>query len=80
MQSRHQHNECCLMVARHLKANGSYCTTEAKAAVAELNALGLNYTLSNGARKQSKAAPGKGKDAIKAAACPICEFQSLVKV
>jgi hypothetical protein len=22
------------------------------------------------------AAPGKGKDAIKAAACPICEFQT----
>src|ERR1700730_1254749 len=49
---------------------------KAKAAVAELNALGLNYTLSNGAGKQSKAASAKGKRTIKAAACPICEFQT----
>jgi hypothetical protein len=49
---------------------------KAKAAVAELNALGLNYTLSNGAGKQSKAASAKGKRSIKAAACPICEFQT----
>src|SRR6266853_2564024 len=26
--------------------------------------------------KQAKAGPGKGKGAIKAAACPICEFQT----
>jgi hypothetical protein len=48
---------------------------KAKAAVAELNALGLNYTLSSGAGKQGKTAP-KEKRAIKAAACPICEFQT----
>ena len=34
---------------------------KAKAAVAELNALGLNYTLSNGAGKQAKTATAKGK-------------------
>src|SRR5450631_3837414 len=49
---------------------------KAKAAVAELNALGLNYTLSNAGGKQAKAGPGKGKRTIKAAACPICEFQT----
>jgi hypothetical protein len=49
---------------------------KAKAAVAELNALGLNYTLSNSAGKQAKTASAKGKGAIKAAACPICEFQT----
>ena len=49
---------------------------KAKAAVAELNGLGLNYTLTNGAGKAAKAGPGKGKRAIKAAACPICEFQT----
>jgi hypothetical protein len=49
---------------------------KAKAAVAELNALGLNYTLTNGAGKQAKAGPGKGKRTIKAATCPICEFQT----
>ena len=49
---------------------------KAKAAVAELNGLGLNYTLTNGAGKQAKAGLGKGKGAIKAAACPICEFQT----
>src|SRR3984893_10575333 len=49
---------------------------KAKAAVAVLNALGLNYTLSNGARKQAQAGSGKGKGPIKAAACPICEFQT----
>jgi hypothetical protein len=49
---------------------------KAKAAVAELNALGLNYTLTNGAGKQAKTGPAKGKRTIKAAACPICEFQT----
>jgi hypothetical protein len=49
---------------------------KAKAAVAELNGLGLNYTLTNGAGKAAKAASGKGERAIKAAACPICEFQT----
>jgi hypothetical protein len=48
---------------------------KAKAAVAELNALGLNYTLTGGG-KAAKAGSGKGKRAIKAAACPICEFQT----
>jgi hypothetical protein len=48
---------------------------KAKAAVAELNALGLNYTLTNGAGKQ-KAGSAKEKRTIKAAACPICEFQT----
>jgi hypothetical protein len=43
---------------------------KAKAAVAELNALGLNYTLSSGAETS------KGKGAIKPAACSICEFQT----
>jgi hypothetical protein len=41
---------------------------KAKAAVAELN---------GGAGKSAKAASGKGKGAIKAAACPICEFQTV---
>jgi hypothetical protein len=50
---------------------------KAKAAVAELNALGLNYTLGSGTGKQGKAATGKGKGAIKAAACPICGFQTM---
>jgi hypothetical protein len=49
---------------------------KAKAAVAELNALGLDYTLTNGAAKAAKAGSGKGKGTIKAAACPICEFQT----
>jgi hypothetical protein len=49
---------------------------KAKAAVAELNALGLNYTLTNGAGRQAKTGFGKSKRAIKAAACPICEFQT----
>jgi hypothetical protein len=49
---------------------------KAKAAVAELNALGLNYTLSNAAGKQGKTSPTQEKRAIKAAACPICEFQT----
>jgi hypothetical protein len=49
---------------------------KAKAAVAELNALGLNYTLSNSAGKQAKAGSAKEKRAIKAAVCPICEFQT----
>jgi hypothetical protein len=47
---------------------------KAKAAVAELNGLGFNYTLTSGA-KEAKAGP-KGKRTIKAAACPICEFQT----
>jgi hypothetical protein len=49
---------------------------KAKAAVAELNDLGLNYTLTNGAGKAAKAGSAKGKRTIKAAACPICEFQT----
>jgi hypothetical protein len=49
---------------------------KAKAAVAELNALGLNYTLSSGAGRQGKTSPTKSRRAIKAAACPICEFQT----
>jgi hypothetical protein len=48
---------------------------KAKAAVAELNGLGFNYMLTNGAGKSAKAGP-KGKRTIKAAACPICEFQT----
>src|ERR1700685_1926822 len=48
---------------------------KAKAAVAELNALGLNYTLTSGG-KAAKAGSAKGKRAIKAAACPNCEFQT----
>jgi hypothetical protein len=48
---------------------------KAKAVVAEFNALGLNYMLTSGG-KQAKAWLGKGKGAIKAAACPICEFQT----
>src|SRR5580704_999585 len=47
---------------------------KAKAAVAELNDLGFNYTLTNGAGRAAKA--GKGKRTIKVAACPICEFQT----
>jgi hypothetical protein len=49
---------------------------KAKAAVAELNALGLNYLLTNGAAKQAKSGPVKEKRTIRAAACPICEFQT----
>jgi hypothetical protein len=49
---------------------------KAKAAVAELNALGLNYTLTNGAGKQAKTGSAKEKRTIKAAACPICDFQT----
>jgi hypothetical protein len=49
---------------------------KAKAAVAELNGLGFNYTLTNGAGKAGKAGSAKGKRTIKAAACPICEFQT----
>jgi hypothetical protein len=49
---------------------------KAKAALAELNALGLNYTLTSGAGKAAKAGSAKGKGAIKAAVCPICEFQT----
>jgi hypothetical protein len=49
---------------------------KAKAAVAELNDLGFNYTLTNGAGKAAKAGSAKGKRTIKAAACPICEFQT----
>src|SRR5271165_3025761 len=48
---------------------------KAKAAVAELNALGLNYTLTSGG-KAAKAGSAKGKGAIEAAACPICGFQT----
>jgi hypothetical protein len=49
---------------------------KAKAAVAELNALGLNYTLSNSVGKQAKAGLAKEKRTIRAAVCPICEFQT----
>jgi hypothetical protein len=49
---------------------------KAKAAVAELNALGLKYTLTNGGGKQAKTKSTKAKRTIKAAACPICEFQT----
>jgi hypothetical protein len=49
---------------------------KARAAVAELNGLGFNYTLTNGTGKAAKAGLGKGKGAIKAAACPICAFQT----
>jgi vacuolar-type H+-ATPase subunit H len=48
---------------------------KAKAAVAELNALGLDYTLTSGG-KAAKAGSAKGKRTIKAATCPICEFQT----
>ena len=47
---------------------------KAKAAVAELNALGLNYTLSTGAGRQGTR--GADKSTIKAAACPICKFST----
>ena len=50
---------------------------KAKAAVSELNALGLNYVLSSSAEKPFKSGQGKGKRTIKAAACPICEFQTM---
>jgi hypothetical protein len=49
---------------------------KAKAAVAELNALGLNYTLTNGSGRQAKTGSAKEKRPIKAAACPICDFQT----
>jgi hypothetical protein len=49
---------------------------KARAAVAELNDLGFNYTLTTGTGKGTKAGSGKGKRTIKAAACPICEFQT----
>jgi hypothetical protein len=49
---------------------------KAKVAVAELNAPGLNYVLSNGAGKSAKTGPAKGQRTIKAEACPICEFQT----
>ncbi len=45
--------------------------TKAKAAVAELNYLGLNYTLSNGARKQGHAGLAKGRRVINTAVCPL---------
>jgi hypothetical protein len=40
-----------------------------------LNALGLNYILSNGAGKSAKTG-SKGQRTIKAEVCPICEFQT----
>jgi hypothetical protein len=49
---------------------------KAKAAVAELNALGLDYTLTSGG-KAAKAGSAKGKRTIKPGACPICEFQTV---
>ncbi len=45
--------------------------TKAKAAVAELHYLGLNYTLFRGARKQANAGPAKGRRAIKSAVCRL---------
>jgi hypothetical protein len=59
-----------------IRRREQYPAKEEWPAVAELNALGLNYTLTNGAGKQAKTGSGKGKGAIKAAACPICEFQT----
>jgi hypothetical protein len=38
--------------------------------------LRINYTLSNSGGKQAKTAPAKEKRTIKAAACPICDFQT----
>jgi hypothetical protein len=48
---------------------------KAKEAVAQLNALGLNYHLTNGAGKMAKSTTVKAKRA-KAEVCPICEFQT----
>jgi hypothetical protein len=60
-------------IFEHAKAEA---LEKVKAAVAELNDLGFHYTLTNGAAKQAKAKSAQGKGAIKAAACPICEFQT----
>jgi hypothetical protein len=60
-------------IFEHAKAEA---LEKAKVAVAELNGLGFNYTLTNGTGKLAKAGPGIGKRTIKAAACPICEFQT----
>jgi hypothetical protein len=60
-------------IFEHAKAEA---LEKAKVAGAELNGLGFNYTLTNGAGKSAKAGPGKGERTIKAAACPICEFQT----
>ena len=49
---------------------------KAKLAVAELNALGLSYTLTNGAVKQAKTGKAKAQRVVKQAACPVCEFQT----
>ncbi len=49
---------------------------KAKLAIAELNALGLNYTLANGVAKQAKTDNAKAQRVIKQAACHICEFQT----
>ncbi len=49
---------------------------KAKLAVSELNALGLSYTLTNGAVKQAKTGNAKAQRVVKQAACPICEFQT----
>jgi hypothetical protein len=43
-------------------------------AAAQLNALGLNYRLVNGA--EGKAKQPKASRSIAAAVCPICEFQT----
>jgi hypothetical protein len=39
--------------------------------------LSCNGFLCVGAGKQAKGGPGKEKRTIKAAACPICEFQTM---
>jgi hypothetical protein len=50
---------------------------KATQAVAELNALGLNYRLANGdgkKLKKSKAASANSNGPTKDAACPVCDF------
>jgi hypothetical protein len=50
----------------------------AKAAVAELNALGLHYTLVSGDGKSARSpkAAASSKGTVKEAPCSICEFQT----
>jgi hypothetical protein len=57
-------------------AGGLTLTKQGRAVLAAL-LMEDEYTLSNGAGKQGNAGTGKGKGAIKAAACPICEFQTM---
>ena len=51
---------------------------KAKAAVAELNGLGLDYTLVGGESKKARApkAATPGKGVVKSAPCSICGFQT----